>query len=388
VSLLGTQSRESGIATEPGYRIKRPVGNSASDFSEPLQQIDRTYVLFRGRKLVYFGGCDYFRLSRHPEIDRALREGLQRYGLNPAASRFTTGNHPVYEKLEVALKKFFAVESATLTSSGYATNLAVAQALSGEFTHALFDEKAHASLRDAIAYLNCPARSFPHSNPAELKRVIGRLPRNKKILLLTDGLFAHSGKLAPLREYLDLLPGGSLLLVDDAHGAGTMGKHGRGSCEVLGIDVAQVVQTISFSKAFGVYGGAILGPREIRSKIIRKSGLARGNTPLPLPLGHAMLLALSLLRRDGSLRRRLLANIERLHSQLNGEAAPPAASPIIPIACSGLRETKKLWNRLLAAGIHAPLIAYGSQPSYFRFALSSEHEPRQIDALAAVLAKD
>src|SRR5207249_5899903 len=93
----------------------------AALLAEPLQQIDRTFVLHRGRKLSYFAGCDYFRLATHPEVLRAVSEGLDRFGLNVAASRRTTGNHALYEQLEEQLARFFEAEGAVLVSNGYLT---------------------------------------------------------------------------------------------------------------------------------------------------------------------------------------------------------------------------------------------------------------------------
>ncbi|HEY0548623.1 MAG TPA: hypothetical protein VGF13_03420, partial [Verrucomicrobiae bacterium] len=116
----------------------------------PLQQIDRTMVLHRGRKLIYFGGCDYFRLASHPEVLCALRVGAEKFGLNAAASRSTTGNHVLFGKLEKELARFFGVERAALLSTGYATNLAFTQTFAAEFTHALMDERSHGSPRDAV----------------------------------------------------------------------------------------------------------------------------------------------------------------------------------------------------------------------------------------------
>src|SRR5690606_9263144 len=119
------------------------------DLPEPLQQIDRTYVRAGKRRLSYFAGCDYFRLASHPKVLRALNEGVKKNGLNVAASRMTTGNHELYGKLEKALAQFFGSESALIVSNGYVTNLIVAQALAGEFSHVVMDEKAHPSLLDA-----------------------------------------------------------------------------------------------------------------------------------------------------------------------------------------------------------------------------------------------
>src|SRR3954465_14506242 len=119
----------------------------------PLQQVDRTFVRHRGRKLIYFGGCDYFRLASRPEVLRAFHEGAEKFGLNVAASRSTTGNHALFEKLEAELSKFFAAERAALLSRGYVTNLAFVQTFSGKFTHALIDERSHGSVRDASQLL-------------------------------------------------------------------------------------------------------------------------------------------------------------------------------------------------------------------------------------------
>src|SRR6185369_6270944 len=96
---------------------------------EPLQQIDRTCVRFRNRKLSYFSGCDYFRLASHPKVLAAASAGLEKFGLNVAASRMTTGNHSLYRALEKALTDYFKAEAALLVSCGYLTNLVVAQAL-------------------------------------------------------------------------------------------------------------------------------------------------------------------------------------------------------------------------------------------------------------------
>ena len=130
---------------------------------EPLQQIERTRVRFRRRKLSYFSGCDYFRLASHPRVVAALRAGVNRYGLNVAASRLTTGNHALYRQLEGELAGFFKAESALLVASGYMTNLVVAQALAGSYSHALIDNGAHTSLSDAASFLNCPVLQFKYT---------------------------------------------------------------------------------------------------------------------------------------------------------------------------------------------------------------------------------
>jgi len=186
---------------------------------EPLQQISRTYVRYRGRKLAYFSGCDYFRLASHPKVIAALQTGVKRYGLNVAASRMTTGNHVLYGELEAELAGFFGAQSALLVSSGYMTNLVAAQALAGSYSHALVDEGAHTSLADAARLLDCPVLRFKSRDAEALKQAVRRCGPQARLLVLTDGMFSHDGSAAPLAEYLEILPRDALLLVDDAHGA-------------------------------------------------------------------------------------------------------------------------------------------------------------------------
>jgi 7-keto-8-aminopelargonate synthetase-like enzyme len=358
--------------------------------AEPLQQVDRTFVLRRGRKLSYFGGCDYFRLSSHPAVLTAIREGLQQFGLNVAASRKTTGNHPLYEKLEGALAAFFGVEAAVLVSSGYVANLVVAQAVTGEFTHALIDERAHGSLFDAASLLGCPVLPFKHRDAADARRAARIAGRRAKLLLLTDGLYSHSGQVAPLGDYLRLLPKNTVLLVDDAHGSGTLGRFGRGTVEFLGASDERIIQTVTLSKALGVYGGAVLGSRRLRDRIVSRSRLFTGNTPLPLPLANAALTALKVVRADARLRRRLLINTRYVKAALSeaGFPVPDGPGPIAPIEPRDAKHAESLRRRLLARGIHPPLIRYpgGLASGYFRFAISSEHSAEQLDALVQCIA--
>lgn len=354
----------------------------STQYPEPLQQIDRTYVLWRGRKLSYFAGCDYLRLSSHPAVLRAARGCLERFGLNVAASRKTTGNHQVYAKLESATRRFFAAEAAVVTSTGYFTNIIAAQGLRGSIDRVLIDEHAHGSLRDAAEVLGCVITDFRHLDCENLRaKLSSKVPR-ERVALMTDGMFSHNGAVAPLAAYRMVLGQKGLLWVDDAHAGGILGKNGRGTVELGGLARKNLLQTATFSKAFGTYGGAILCSKQIASLIAEKSAAVGGNTPTPLPLAYATIASLRLC--NSSLRQRLFRNIE-LFWKLLGTTGPENRSPIISFAPAN---PSTLRRKLLEAGIYPPLIKYPGGPAngYFRFAVSSEHSRRQISALAEVLA--
>ncbi len=361
---------------------------SAVRLAPTLRRCGRTEVMERGRRFVYFAGCDYFCLSSHARVLKAARAALARDGLNVAASRLTTGNHPCYQKLEAALAAYFAVPHALLTSTGYLTNLAVAQASIGRFTHALIDERAHGCLQTAVQLLGANVIPFPHRQPAVAARLAQETGRGSRLVLLTDGMFAHDGSLAPLAEYRAALPQRSWLWVDDAHGAGVLGANGRGALEQAGVRRDRVVQTGTLSKAFGSYGGYILAPPELLAAIPRQSSSFIGSTPLPPPLAAAALTGLTLLRHFPEWRHRLLQRAAQVRTALQaaGWAASGGPGPIIPLIPASAAHARALGRRLRAAGIHPPLIHYpgGVTERYFRIVISSQHPLAQLRRLVDV----
>ncbi len=354
---------------------------------KPLQQVDRTYVRYQGRKFSYFAGCDYFRMASHPQVLAAVGEGLKKFGLNVAASRLTTGNHAIYAELEATLKKFFAAPAALVVSNGYATNLVVAQALKGEFSQVAIDERAHVSLKDASGYFDCPVIPFKHRDPKDLARVLAK--KRGKTILLTDGMLSHNGEIAPLPDYLKILPANGLMLLDDAHGAGVLGKTGKGTLENAGVSRQRLVQTVTLSKAFGVYGGAILCSPALREKIIQVSGMFAGSTPLPLPLAYAAKKSIGIVQAHPEIRRRLNRNVERVKTALSGGrfSIPATPAPIIAYTPTNGQEVESLKKELIKRSVFPSFIRYpgGPKNGYFRFVLSSEHSEKQLDALIEAL---
>lgn len=368
---------------------KKALQKSAPHLPEPLEQVDRTFVRSGGRKLVYFAGCDYFRLSSHPKVLQATRQAVNASGLSVSASRKTTGNHHLFEQLETSLATFFQSPAAVLVSAGYITNLVVAQALHGHFTHVLLDERAHSSLQDASVLLNLPILTFRHRDPAHMDQLIRRLPPNAVPLLLTDGLFSHDGSIAPLREYLKILPHKSLILLDEAHAAGVLGKNGRGTLELLELPAKRFIRTLTLSKAFGAYGGAILCSPQNRKLILTRSRMFAGHTPLPLPLVQAALASIRILQQEPEMRERLLANTEFAKSELMeaGLSLPETAAPIISFVPKSSQQAARFKTSLLQAGIYPSFIQYpgGPKAGYFRFVICSEHTRPQLQRLIRCL---
>jgi 7-keto-8-aminopelargonate synthetase-like enzyme len=319
-----------------------------------------------------------------------LKEGVDKYGLNVAASRLTTGNHVLYQQLEKRLAEFFGVESALLVSGGYVTNLIVAQALAGSFSHAIVDEKAHPSLWDAAKVLDCPVLKLRHREAADLEQVVRRCGPGVRLMLLTDGMFAHDGSVAPLAKYLEILPKDAVILVDDAHGAGVLGKTGKGAIEHEGVDRKRIIQTITLSKAFGTYGGAILATAGLRRSVLEKSKMFLGSTPLPLPLANAAMRSVQILKNDASLRKRLNGNKNLVKETLHGaeKLSEITPGPIVPVVPRSARDAARIKGELLRAGIYPPFVKYATGPAngYFRFVISSEHSKEQLERLVSTVS--
>jgi glycine C-acetyltransferase/8-amino-7-oxononanoate synthase len=267
--------------------------------------------------------------------------------------------------------------------------MAAAQALAGEFTHAFIDELAHAALVDAAGMLHCPLKKFTHRNAPDLARRLSKLGRGARPIVLTDGMFSHDGSVAPLAEYLKILPRPGMILVDDAHGVGVLGATGKGSLEHTGVSRDRIIQCATLSKAIGAYGGGVLGARKLREKIIARSRLFAGSTPLPPPLAAAAMAGLAIVKREPARRKKLFRNVSYLRDQLreSGWEIAETPGPIIRLPFMNAASADSLKKCLLAAGIYPAFVKYGkaSAAGFFRFVISSEHTQAQLDKVAAVL---
>jgi 7-keto-8-aminopelargonate synthetase-like enzyme len=204
-------------------------------------------------------------------------------------------------------------------------------------------------------------------------------------------MFAHDGCIAPLDEYAKVLPKTALMVVDDAHGAGVLGNTGKGTVEETGVNRARIIQTITLSKAFGAYGGAILCTPALREKMIQKSGMFAGSTPVPLPLANAALAGIAILKRNQGLRRRLSENTQFVKTALaqHHPTIVDSPAPIITLVPASGEQAAATCKRLMAHKVFPSFIQYPGGPpnGYFRFVISSEHTKEQLFDLVCALCE-
>ncbi len=357
--------------------------------SDELALAGLNHLIWRGRRLLHFSGCDYFRLARSTRLVASAASLMNKEGLNVAASRITTGNRSLYAKLEESLAEFFRFTSAVLLNSGYSASLAAAQGLAGTFTHAFVDEWAHGALQDAARYLNCPVMVFRHRDVGHLRSLLAKPGKLSRPVILTDGLFSHDGSVAPLREYMKILPREGRILLDDAHGAGVLGATGGGAAEAAGVGHERIILCASLAKAFGSAGGVVLCDSRIRSQIFERSGIFKGSTPLPPPLAGAALTAARLLQKSASRRFRLHQHTRQVREQLKitGWPIPENPGPIVRLPDLSPAASTCLGSQLLKAGIYPSQLRYSaaSESAAFRFVISSEHSVEDLKRLTRAL---
>ncbi|MDX1951383.1 MAG: pyridoxal phosphate-dependent aminotransferase family protein [Verrucomicrobiota bacterium] len=338
------------------------------------------------RKLLYFGGCDYFRLARSGIMGRALIRAAASQ-MSVSASRMTTGNHPLYTEVEQKMARFFAAEFALIVSNGYLTNLIAAQGMAGDFGQVWIDARAHASLQDAALHLKAgKILKFEHRSSSGVAKLYRKLPSGSRAILLTDGMFPVDGAVAPLAEYVKVTASERVwLMIDDAHAAGVLGENGRGTIEHWGIKRERVIQTVTLGKAFGAFGGAIIGGKEFCRKVVVKSRAFTGSTPPPLPFMAVAKKSISILAHP-RLRNALHNRCDHLASELEkgGFKWERNPGPILFIPMKDEQSASRMRGRLLKAGIYPSLLRYpgGGSEIYFRFVISSSHTPGQLSTLA------
>ncbi|TQM62491.1 8-amino-7-oxononanoate synthase [Humibacillus xanthopallidus] len=288
---------------------------------------------------------DYLGLSQDPRVLAAAHAALDRYGASATASRLVTGTLPVHRDLEAALCRLTGQPTALAFSTGYAANLGALTALSGRGAEILLDAHAHASLHDAARMSRVPHATFAHSDPVDLDRELA-LRAGSRVLVAVESIYSVLGDAAPLPELLAVCDRhGALLVVDEAHGIGVAGR-GRGLVAALGLTgTANLVVTMTLSKALGSQGGAVLAPLAVRDHLVNTARSFIFDTGLAPAAAAAARAAADIVTSDPALAGRVRSHAETIAAALAIEPAAgavqslPMPSPDAAVAaCLALRE--------------------------------------------------
>jgi glycine C-acetyltransferase/8-amino-7-oxononanoate synthase len=351
----------------------------------PLESGTGPVVRIAGRDVLLFASNDYLGLARHPDVVAAAVHATLSYGAGAGAARLVSGSLPPHHQLEEALAQFKETESCITFGSGYLANIGAIPALIGRGGVIFADRLCHASLIDGCRLSGADVRIYEHGDVEHLKALLAKRRTGRRTLIVTDGVFSMDGDLAPLPELATLaLSYEADLYVDDAHGTGVMGAHGRGTIEHYGMETRIPLHMGTLGKALGSSGAFIAGPdQSIQYLLHRCRSFMFGTAPTPGSAAAAVA-ALKIVEREPERRRRLWDNRERLFSGLCrlGFTLAPTVSPIMPILIGRAETALRFAEQLLANDIFAPAVRPPTVPaetSRIRVTVTSEHTEAQVD---------
>jgi len=365
----------------PAESLRQLAAEGLLRCQRPLDSPTGPQVVRDGKTLWNFASNDYLGLARHPEIEAALVEGIQRFGAGSAASRLVCGTLPPHQLLENALAAAKQTEAALTFSSGFATALGVIPAVVGTADFVFLDKLSHACLVDASRLSGATLRVFPHNDLVKLERLLVSTREKHpaaRILVATESVFSMDGDLCPLREIVGLTEAhDALLLLDEAHGFGVLGGHGMGLAEQENLQQRITFQMGTLSKAAGLSGGYLAASRDWIALLTNRARSFIYSTAPPPALAHAAITSLALIRsaEGKALRAKLQENIARLSHQ---------STPVIPKVLGSNEAALAAASALEQAGFLVPAIRYPTVPrgtARLRISLSAVHPPEAVLAL-------
>jgi glycine C-acetyltransferase len=348
-----------------------------------------------GRDVLLFAGSNYLDLACHPEVIEASARAAREIGCAAGGSRLISGNLAVHEALEQELAKFFEAEAALAFNSGYAANLGVIPALVGKGDAVVSDALSHASIIDGCRLSRADVSVFPHGDLAALDAALADAARaHRRVLLAIDGVYSMDGDVAPVAEMVAAAKRhGAIVLLDDAHGTGTLGARGRGSAELCGVTDGIDVRLGTLGKGLGSFGAFVVGSHALRELLVNVARSFIFSCALAPPQVAAAHAALDLVRREPWRRERLSANAARLRSRLaeRGIDTHPSTTHIVPVVIGANDATMAACERLLERGFYAQGIRHPSVPegtARLRLTPMATHREQEIDALADAVADE
>lgn len=346
---------------------------------------------YAGRTVTLLSSNDYLGLATHPQVIQAAIEATEQFGTGAGASRLVSGTLPPHTALEAALAKFKRTDAALVFGAGYLANLGVIPNLIGQGGLIIADRLCHASLIDGCRLSHADFRVFRHGDCAHLEALLRRRVRNRRTLIITEGLFSMDGDLAPLDDLVMLAERyDALLYVDDAHGTGIMGATGRGTIEQFGLEGRIPFHMGTLGKALGSYGAYIVGSNDFVQYLLNVARSLIFTTALPPAVVASASAAIAVVEREPDRRARLWANRHYLFNGLRNQGfrLRPTVSPILPVLIGDAAKASAFADRLLAHGVYATAIRPPTVPdgtSRIRFTVTAAHTTDQLDeALQAV----
>jgi 8-amino-7-oxononanoate synthase len=348
-----------------------------------------------GREVLVFAGSNYLDLAHHPEVVEASARAARELGCAAGGSRLITGNLAAHEALEEELADLLGTQAALVWGTGYMANVGVLPALAGPGDAIVSDALNHASIIDGCRLARADVHVFRHGDLDHLEEILVAVARpGRRVVLAVDGVYSMDGDVAPLAGIVALArEHGAILVLDDAHGTGTLGKRGRGTAELFGVEDGVDVLVGTLGKALGSFGAFVAGSAKLRDLLVNVARSFIFSCALAPPQVEAARAALRLVRREPWRREALQANAERLRRRLDahGISTTPSTTHVVPVVVGGNAATMSACERLLERGFFAQGIRHPTVPegtARLRLTPMATHAEAEIDALAQAVAEE
>lgn len=369
------QQEIDGLKSQGLYNTIRTIGSPQG-----------AWLIVDGKKVLNFCSNNYLGLANHPTLTAAAKQATDTMGVGPAAVRSIAGTMTLHVELEKRLAQFKGVEATITFQSGFTANLATVPALVGKEDVIFSDRLNHASIIDGCRLSGAKIIAYEHNDVKSLEEQIqANLKNYRRALIITDGVFSMDGDIAPLPDIYEVAKKYDILLmVDDAHGEGVLGKGGRGIVDHFGLHGKVDVEVGTFSKAFGVVGGVVAGKSVIIEWLRQRGRPFLFSSAMTVPDTAACLAAVDLLEDSTQLVDKLWDNAKYFKGEMKnlGFNTGVSETPITPIMLGEAPLAQQFSCELFEAGVFAMAIGYPTVPqgkARIRVMISAAHSKDDLD---------
>src|SRR6204780_4925349 len=359
-----------------------------------LQSASAAESRFDGKEVINLASNNYLGLTTHPKLREAAIEAVKRFGVGSGAVRSISGTMTLHMQLEERIAAFKNWEACVVFQSGFAANAGTVSALLGPDDHIISDELNHASIIDGCRLSRAKIRVFPHKDAAAAEKILAELDGvTGRKLLISDGVFSMDGDIGPLPGLVEAAERhGAIMMIDDAHSSGVLGRAGRGTVDHFGLHGRVHIQVGTLSKAIGVLGGYVCGSRDLIDFLYARARPFLFSTSHPPAVAASCLVAFDILEKEPERIEKLWENTRYFKSRLKTAGFDTGASetPITPIivgeAKTALAFSAALFeNGLLATGIGFPTVPEGR--ARIRTIVTATHTGDMLDRAGEILTR-
>jgi len=351
-----------------------------------LQSASAAESRFDGKEVINLASNNYLGLTTHPKLCEAAADAVKRFGVGSGAVRTISGTMALHMQLEERIADFKNVEACVVFQSGFAANAGTVSALLGPEDHIISDELNHASIIDGCRLSRAKIRVFPHKDAAAAEKILAELDGvSGRKLLISDGVFSMDGDIGPLPGLVEAAERhGAIMMVDDAHSSGVLGKAGRGTIDHFGLHGRVHVQVGTLSKAIGVLGGYVCGSRDLIEFLYHRARPFLFSTSHPPAVAAACLAAFDVLEQEPERIQSLWDNTKYFKQGLvaAGFNTGMSETPITPVIVGEAKTAYDLSRALFEEGVLATGIGFPTVPkgkARVRTIVTATHTREELD---------